>query len=401
MRLVSYNPSKYHVLIFLFSRTEHGLNDTAEISSAIKHNPFSGQRRINPQLSFMPYLCKKCTNGFSNKDNCIKHLIHQHGVTAATVLHHIATNKRLSEQPSYFAGMKDAQALIKNASNVMQQRGQPRVGSGHSAFIRPMMTTQNATAINPSIFGNAPATSQQSTYITSPPIMPIVVKKEAAGGDDQPLDFSMKRESQSRDLSPAKRSATKPEVTVMSVGGGAGDVPMDLSCKSGSAVSHDNATSRVAPHNVTSSMSSSMSCHSELPPPIHVNVRPPINAFLPSTAQMGQQPVVPMAPIPLVANAAVRITGDSIHNNATGSSFASILSLKHPPPIAMQEAAVAGIPTPRLVTPLVTTPSQSNQSHAPSLNPASSQHLQHFYVPALHKFQCAHCRLLFKNSSQV
>ena len=227
------------------------------------------------------------------------------------------------------------------------------------------------SAFYPAVPSHAPAHSAGSSsacYITSPPIAPISVKPDTAAAtadddDEQPLDFSIKKEK------PCDFSAKAPvahQNNMADQHGDSDETPMDLSVKppqrDGATVSRTVARAGVS----SSSMSSSSS-----------------SQFLSSMSSALQ-------PISVRAQACT----------ATGTSGTSRVSRSD------GDGAAANANSPGAGTPSRLDPSDASVSPfvAPFTPPSRTpmhDNLQHCYVAALGKFQCPLCCLLFKNSRKV
>ncbi|XP_064598701.1 ras-responsive element-binding protein 1-like isoform X2 [Liolophura sinensis] len=191
---------------------------------ALKHH-----LRSHSSCRQKPFLCQKCSIGFSTKANCVRHIQKQHlDVPQNLIEGFIHVN-----EPAGILGLLD-----KDGEQLSDASMENSFGSACSSPSLSMMrfgstpTPQNGVALLSSTPSPRPAHSTPIRSLPSnhPTTMPLTVKTEPVPltNEDVPLDFSMKPDKAvMRKPSPKPLLQTKVEVTSVT----ADDLPMDLSVK--------------------------------------------------------------------------------------------------------------------------------------------------------------------------
>ena len=139
---------------------------------ALKHH-----LRSHSSCRHKPFMCKLCSNGFSTKANCMRHIQKQHlEIEPNQLEQNIHVNELYQDVDP--ADALDATAMGKGSPKWMEHNGAPKGAPVRGAVPR------------------SPMHPRPMTYITSPPVPALIKLEPDDQHDSQPLDFSMKGRSQ-------------------------------------------------------------------------------------------------------------------------------------------------------------------------------------------------------------
>lgn len=231
--------------VFSF-RNIHQLCTKDEQNSAVSYNPFSRlvPNAKPPAWSFKPYLCKLCKNGFSTKNNSVKHIISQHGIPPGSAASYVIENKLLQDKSGCFPP-----GITETVKRIQDTAQRQMIGSSNRVWNGKKSSDHDIPLALTGPYGKI----KNETFITSPPISHPLVKNEPLDSDDQPIDFSMQKTTIKSESQQNKFSTRSEESEQNLEPAESGEEPMDLTVKSSNKKTGDTKIQRGKDHGFFSS----------------------------------------------------------------------------------------------------------------------------------------------------